>query len=208
LVRRRIFTAALTTFLAAVSLTPPVFAVVPSSGDARALIEDFHGALLKVMKEAKELGVKGRYAKLEPAVARHFDIPLMVALATGNHWRSAEPAARKRLAQAFRRFSAATYASRFSGFSGQSFETLDDRDGPRKTRLVRTQIRRPDDPAVSLTYVTRATPEGWRIVDVLVDDGISELAVKRSEYRSILDTSGVDGLVRSLDDKTATLLTK
>ncbi len=179
-----------------------------AKSDARALVEDFHEKLLSVMKQAKALGVKGRYEMLEPAVAQHFDIPLMIALATGNHWQSAQPGEKKQLAEAFRRFSAATYASRFSGFSGQSFETIEERDGPRKTRLIRTQIRQPEDPAVALTYVTRSTPGGWRIVDVLVDDGISELAVRRSEYRSILDAGGVNGLVRSLQDKTSSLLTQ
>jgi phospholipid transport system substrate-binding protein len=207
LTRRGIFAAAIAAAIACLTLCTPGLAVAPPKSDARSLIEDFHDKLLKVMKEAKTLGVKGRYARLEPAVAQHFDITLMIALASGNHWRTARPGDRKRLAEAFRRFSAATYASRFSGFSGQSFETLEVRDGPRKTRLVRTRIRQPDDPSVAITYVTRATQDGWRIVDVLLDDGISELAVRRSEYRSILDSSGVDGLVRTLDDKTAGLLT-
>jgi len=207
-VRRRNFLAAAAAAFAAVSLAPPAMAVASPQGDPRSLVEDFHGKLLKVMKDAKTLGMKGRYAELEPAVGKHFDIKLMIALATGTHWRTAQPAERKRLAEAFQRFSAATYASRFSGFSGESFKTLDVRDGPRKTQLVRTQIVQPNDPAVAITYVTRSTPEGWRIVDVLVDDGISEVAVKRSEYRSILDSSGVDGLVRSLDNKTTALLKK
>jgi phospholipid transport system substrate-binding protein len=208
LTRRKFSAAALAAAVACSLLSTPVSAVAPSTTEARVLIDDFHDKLLKVMKEAKTLGIKGRYARLEPAVGKHFDITLMIALATGKHWQTAKPAERKRLSEAFRRFSAATYASRFSGFSGESFQTIDVRDGPRKTQLVRTEIRPPNDPAVALTYVTRSTPDGWRIVDVLVDDGISELAVRRSEYRSILASGGIDGLVRSLDDKTAALLTK
>ena len=132
----------------------------------------------------------------------------MVALATGKHWRTATPDDRNRLATAFRRFSTATYASRFSDFSGQSFETLGVEDGPRKTRLVRTEIRRPKDAPVAITYVTRADGRTWRIVDILLDDGISELAVRRSEFRTILKTRGVNGLISSLDKKTKTLLAK
>jgi phospholipid transport system substrate-binding protein len=175
---------------------------------ARKVVDEFHVTLLEIMKKAKTLGMTGRYRKLEPEVGQRFDIGLMAALTTGRHWRNAEPADRKRLAAAFQRFSAATYASRFSGFSGQSFKTLNVQAGPRKTMLVRTQIVRPDDTPVALTYVTRPAGNAWRIVDVLVDNGISELAVRRSEYRSTLSASGIKGLTLLLDSKSTILLTE
>lgn len=192
-----------------VILAPPVaFAAGGATGGARATIEKFHASLLTVMKHANTTGTKARYEVLEPEIAKRFDLRLMIALATGKHWRNADKEARGRLTAAFHRFSAATYASRFSGYSGQSFETLGVTNGPRKTELVRTEIRRPEESPVSLTYVTRQGNAGWRIVDVLVDDGISELAVRRSEYRSILKTGGIEGLIGLLNRKTAALLAK
>jgi ABC-type transporter MlaC component len=41
---------------------------------------------------------------------------------------------------------------------------------------------------------------------VLVDNGISELAVRRSEYRSVLKSGGVSGLIQLLDRNTEKLL--
>lgn len=187
-------------------IAQPAVSATSVANSARQLVDDFHLALLDVMKQAENLGVTGRYRKLEPEVGNRFDIKLMVALTTGKYWRAAKPEDRDRLTKAFHRFSAATYASRFSGFSGQSFKTLDVRDGPRNTKLVRTQILRPKDKPVSITYVTRAVGAAWRIVDVLVDDGISELAVRRSEYRSTLSADGISGLTRLLDKKSKTLL--
>ncbi|MEK9723668.1 MAG: ABC transporter substrate-binding protein, partial [Rhodospirillaceae bacterium] len=58
---------------------------------------------------------------------------------------------------------------------------------------------------VPLTYVTREVQGAWRIIDVLVDAGISELAVRRSEYRLILKTDGIDGLITVLGDKASAL---
>lgn len=182
-------------------------AAAPAPGP-RAQIEGFHDTLLSVMKDARALGIDGRFDRLEPEVARRFDVPLMIALATGKHWREASPADRKRLEEAFRRFSAATYASRMSDFSGESFETVAVQPGPRQTQLVQTRLNRPDDTPIAITYVTRAADAAWRIVDVLIDHGISEVAVRRSEYRSILESGGVDGLVRVLENKTAQLLAK
>ena len=196
-------------FILILCVRPPAFASETSGADgegARHIIDQFHGSLLAVMKQADKSGVKARYQVLEPEIAKRFNLRLMIALATGKYWRTAGKDTREQLTKAFHRFSAATYASRFSGYSGQTFKTLDVSTGPRKTELVRTEIRRPDDKPVPLTYVTRMARAGWRIVDVLIDDGISELAVRRSEYRSVLKSDGVDGLIRLLDQKTAKLL--
>jgi phospholipid transport system substrate-binding protein len=173
---------------------------------ARHLVDGFHASLLTVMKQAKKMTVLARYRVLEPEINKRFDLRLMIALASGKHWRSADKNSRKRLTEAFRKFSTATYASRFSGYSGQSFQTLKVSAGPRKTELVGTEIRRPDDKPVALTYVTRKASKGWRIIDVLVDNGISELAVRRSEYRSVLKSGGVSGLIQLLDQNTEKLL--
>ncbi len=209
LLRKLLNGAASFLFVLILCVRPPAFAgdtSGTSAGGARQIIDQFHASLLAVMKQADKSGAKARYQVLEPEIAKRFDLRLMIALATGKHWRTAGEESRDRLTKAFHRFSAATYASRFSGYSGQSFKTLNVSTGPRKTELVRTEIRRPDGPPVALTYVTRMARIGWRIVDVLIDDGISELAVRRSEYRSVLKSDGVDGLIRLLDQKTAKLL--
>ena len=41
----------------------------------------------------------------------------------------------------------------------------------------------------------------WRIVDVLLDSSISELAVRRSEYARVLRKDGIDGLIATLGEK-------
>jgi phospholipid transport system substrate-binding protein len=196
-------------FAAILVVLPPAHAtdtVGTGPKEARHTIDQFHASLLDVMKKADHTSVADRYKVLEPEISQRFDLRLMIALATGKYWRQATKEARSRLADAFRRFSIATYATRFSGYSGQSFETLGVSTGPRKTELVSTEIKRPNDTPVALTYVTRVAPTGWRIVDVLVDDGISELAVRRSEYRSVLKSAGIEGLIKLLDKKTRALI--
>lgn len=174
--------------------------------EARRTVDGFHASLLAVMKQADRTGIEERYKILEPEIANRFDLRLMIALASGKYWRDAGDDARDKLATAFQRFSTATYASRFSGWSGQSFRTRGVKSGPRRTELVSTEIIRPDAPPVALTYVTRAVKGGWRIVDVLVDDGISELAVRRSEYQAVLKSDGIPGLIALLDRNTEKLL--
>ena len=193
--------------LAAGMAQPAASEVLPLDGPGR-LIDQFHATLLALMKSPQKYNTRKRYNTLEPELMEKFDLNLMTAIATGNYWHTAQEGERSRLTAAFRKFSTATYASRFSGYSGQSFKTLKVQAGPRKTQLVRTEIRRPNASPIALTYVTRFAQSSWRIIDVLVNDGISELAVRRSEFQRVLKTSGIKGLIQLLEEKTKNLLEK
>ena len=86
---------------------------------AAAQIEAFDGQLIDVMKEAKSLGMTGRYHKLEPVVARTFDVPTMIRFAVGPTWSSMTPAQQASLTQAFNRLTVASFAHNFSGMRGK-----------------------------------------------------------------------------------------
>ncbi len=104
--------------------------------------------------------------------------------------------------------SISTYASQFGGFSGEAFEIVGERPGPQETRLVETRILRPRNSPVAITYVVKEADGRWRITDVLLDNTISELAVRRSEYRRILKRLGPEGLIGVLNHKANVLVSK
>ena len=172
---------------------------------AVAVIERLHESLIATMKDADRLGIDGRYARLEPILVKSFDFERMLAAAAGKYWTDADEAQRQRLLTAFTRLSVMTYASRFTGFSGESFEVVGERQGPRDTTLVDTRLVRTAEPPVPITYVMAERDGEWRIVDVLLERSISELAVRRSEYNQVLRTGGADKLAEVLDQKTAQL---
>lgn len=196
----------------AISLIGLIFAglfALPSSPAAAAtpkeLVGDFHQALLETMKDAKKLGYAGRYKKLAQPIEATFHLGLMIQVASGSFWRKADAAQRQRLTETFAKLSISTYASRFNGYSGQTFETLGEKPGPQKTTLVATRIVNPSGKNADLTYVAKLVKNHWRIVDILLDAGISELAVRRSEYRRILKDRGIDGLIGALNAKSAAM---
>ena len=186
-----------------------VFLTALPSGAAevspRAVVEAFHESLLAVMKKADVLGMGGRYRHLEPRIDEAFDLTRMIRIASGSHWKRADAAKRRQLLDAFRAMSVSAYAAQFDGYSGQSFVTVGERREPKNILLVETRIVIPGEEPVDITYVTKNSGEGWRIVDVLLDNAISELAVRRSEYRRILKKRGVDGLIATLYRKAAAL---
>lgn len=174
-----------------------------------ATVERLHNALLGVMRDADSLSSEARYERLAPALNAAYDFRTMTKMATGSAWTGASATQRTALVDAFTRLSIATYADRFSGFSGERFEIVGERPGPRDTVLVDTRIVRPADPPVPITYVLRqrqGQTGAWGIIDVLLQGSISELAVRRSEYAQILREGGVERLSAVLDAKASALL--
>lgn len=158
------------------------------------------------MKNAQVLGIKGRYRNLEPRITTSFHLARMIAIASGRHWRKSSPEQRLDLVRAFRRFSVGTYAKQFSSYSGETFETTGAKAGPRKTVLVNTWLKRKSDSPVKITYVVKKYDTAWRIIDVVVAGGISQLAVRRSEYAATLKKGGIAALIRVLNKKADSLV--
>jgi phospholipid transport system substrate-binding protein len=184
--------------------------VVPArswAGPASDHTAEFQSGLVSLMKDAKSLGVKGRYERLEPLVKSTFHLPLMAGLSAGSYWNSATAEQRDRLVQAFSRMSIATLATLFDGYAGEKFVVTGERPGPQGITFVDTVLKVPSrDNDVSISYVARQFNGDWRLIDVIVDGGISELKVRISEYRQTLKTGGVDALISLLEIKADDLL--
>ncbi|MGH6661717.1 MAG: ABC transporter substrate-binding protein [Rhodospirillales bacterium] len=181
----------------------PAAAETPSK-----VVEKFQANLLQVMKDAEKLSVRQRYERLASTVETSFHLPLMVQIATANHWQDASPSQRVQLVSAFRRMSVTTLATLFDSYDGESFQILAEKPGPQHTQLVLTKLTKSDKSTVNIAYVARRFDDGWRMIDVIVDNGISELKVRRSEYSSILKSDGVPGLVALLNRKADELISK
>lgn len=170
------------------------------------VVKAFQDDLISVMRDAKRLGVKGRYQRLLPAVSRTFSLSVMVRIATGRHWQQATDAQRKRLVEAFRRMSVTTLAALIDGYSGEKFMIVGTQDGPKGTRLVQTRLITGSGEHHDIAYVAKRFDVGWRLIDVIVDNGISELRVRMSEYHRVLAQQGVEGLIRLLNGKADQLI--
>lgn len=195
--------------LAGCCLAVMLVASPATAAEPKAVVERFHDVLSDVMKNAASLGIKGRYARLRPALERAFDLPRMIRIASGPAWGEADDAMREALVDAFGRMSAGTYASQFAGYSGEAFAIDEVKPGPRESRLVATRIIKSNGESVPITYVLvngGENPGDWQIADILLNNTISELSVRRSEYRSIIEKQGLEGLVQTLNQKATELL--
>ena len=169
------------------------------------VVQHLNDTLLGVMQEADALGFAGRYQRLEPVLGEVFAFPTMARVAAGSHWRGLDDDQRQRLADAFARFSIATYANRFDGFDGEQFEIRSEEEAARGSTIVSSRIITGSGEPVALNYLLRRNSGRWRIFDVFLDGSISELATRRSEYTSILNDQGFEGLITRLEGRIADL---
>lgn len=170
-----------------------------TAGDAAATrVDSLYTTLLNTMKQAKQLGIKGRYDKLAPVLGSTYDLALMSKIAVGQNWNALSAAEQQSIVTAFARMTTATYASRFDDFAGEQFEVLQTADQPNGDKIVKTRIVQSDRTAVQLNYLMRNTGNGWKIIDVYLNGTISELASRRAEFGAILRSGGANALVSAL----------
>ena len=165
-------------------------------------VDQFHAVLLDVMREADVLGYAGRRERIEPVVLDSFDLGYIARLLVRQSWDGLPESQRERMRQLFSELTVATYARRFDGYSGQSFVTTGVSEVRGGRRLVSTELRAPGKVPIRIDYLLQR-PDGqqeavWRIVNVIAD-GVSELALKKSEYATIIKGQGFDALLQQLE---------
>jgi phospholipid transport system substrate-binding protein len=186
-------------------LSPP-FIASAAEKTASGMVRSFQDGLSGVMQNAKQLGLRGRYDALAPIIEKSFHLPVMISSASRPYWRAASDDQRERLIAAFRRMSISAVATLFDNYDGETFKVVRERDVEGPTVLVDTQIVPREDDPVDITYVTARIKDRWWIIDVIVGGGISEIAVRRSEYLALLKEGGPERLVAALEGQADRLL--
>jgi phospholipid transport system substrate-binding protein len=133
-------------------------------------------------------------------VAQLFDVPLMARFAVGSSWANLSDAQQRQVSEAFAHYITATYADRFDSYSGEQLEVTGQHPYGAEV-MVETKIIKAKGDTVSLNYRMRQNAGAWQIADVYLDGTISQLATQRSEFHSVLQRDGVDGLIIALNRK-------
>ena len=192
---------------AAVLLAGTSFA---SDAPPAAPVETLHRTLIEIMRTSSGSADGGsaasRERSLAPVVREIFDLGRLARVALGSHWNALDSRQHARMVAVVSRYTAASYAARFDGYSGERFETTGTRPLRRGRVLVRTLLHPSDGEPVRLDYVVQPAQDGWRIANV-VANGVSELALRRAEYDAVMAAEGFEALIGRLEHQIADLVT-
>ena len=175
------------------------------AGAAEATVQSFSAVLLDVMKNGPALGFTGRSAKLRQPVADLFDMTSMTKSTLGAGAAKLSPEESAKLTETYLAFSVATYAAQFDEWEGERFEVGDQRPSTGGAVIIPSWIIPKTGDSTEIDYVMRESNGAWRVVDVLYDGSVSQVAVRRSEFVSIFRAKGIAGLIETIEKQTAAL---
>ncbi|MGD0192648.1 MAG: ABC transporter substrate-binding protein [Rhizomicrobium sp.] len=179
----------------------PVYAADAATDPAAEQVDTFYTSLLETMKHGPQLGMQGRFRALLPAIDKAYDLTTMMQFIVGPSWGTMSDADKSMLVSAFRRLTAADYASNFDKFAGERFEVDPNVLQRGSDRIVQTNLIPKGDKPVALIYRMRQNGGTWKIIDVYLAGFVDQAALKRSDFASTLSGGGP----KALADKINTL---
>ncbi len=187
---------------------PAVFAVLvaassaalASGRDAAQFIHRLGNQTIETLR-APGLTLDERQDRVRGLLIRGFDIPFIGRFVIGRYWRRATPDQRGDYIALYGEFFIQTFASRIGEYSGQSFTVTGARRANAKDFVVRTEIKRPGGQPFNADWRVRNFGGGYRVIDIMVE-GISLAITQRSEFASVAQRIGLDGLIATLRTRT------
>lgn len=108
--------------------------------------------------------------------------------------------AAKKLTDVFSKLSIASYAHNFKDFDGEAFVIDSEEETKMGGVVIHSHLDLPDDKPVKFDYMLKEKGVSWRIINIIAN-GVSDLALKRSEYTAILQRDGFDALITKINEK-------
>ena len=168
--------------------------------DPAKTVNSLHSSLLKGMQGGDKLGFQGRFKLLAPIIERSLDLDFIAKTVLGKLWTKLNREQQQIFISHFHKLSISTYAGWFKEYDGENFKYIDQKTMPRNYVLVRSQLIKSNGDTVSFDYLLRQDKKDWRIINILAD-GVSDLALKRVEYRSVLGKKGFNVFIDMLKKK-------
>ncbi len=173
------------------------------------LVKSVTDEVLDIIRKDKDIkagSTKRAIELVEQKVLPHFNFMRMTALAVGKDWRQASPEQQQVLTVEFRDLLVRTYSNALIAYKNESVDYRPFKMQPGETDVtVRTQIhqagaRQP----ITLDYSLEKNGNAWKVYDVVIA-GVSLVTNYRSSFATEIRNGGIDGLIKTLKAKNASL---
>lgn len=165
------------------------------------LVKSTTEEVLGVIKKSTDRATLRKVA--EQKVLPYFDFKEMTRLAVGRPWRDATPEQRKKLEDGFRSLLVNTYTSALSRTvaADKTVEVKPLQAGANdKEVTVRSFVKGGGAQPLEIDYRMTKEDQGWKVIDVVVEN-VSLVTTYRSTFAQEVQQGGIDGLIKSLEEK-------
>ena len=183
---RRIFLA--TTAASVLTLATAGGAAAQSADAAQTLVRQVANDVLALIRSPA--GDAAKQAEFVRIMDQYADMRQIAGFALGRYSRTMPDALKDRYVEAFKRFVAASYVSRFSEYSGETVDIGRARAGS-GGYLVDTTVQRGAQPPLQVGWLN-SDRSGRPLVSDFVVEGISMATSQRSEFTSLIGSYGGD----------------
>ena len=178
-----------------------VFAAPASSGQSPLeLVRDTSTQMLNTLKEEKSYSQNP--ARLHEMIAEnvmpHFDFERMAQWTLGKYWRNANMQQREEFVNEFRALLVRRYGRALVDYADAEIIYLPFRmkDGESQVKVY-TELSRPHEKPVKITYSLHSTANGWKVYDVAIE-GVSLVTNYRTSFMSTVRQDGLNRLINLL----------
>ena len=152
-------------------------------------------AAIKQTKDQQQL-----IAIAEQKVLPRFDFKRMTQLAVGRSWNQATPQQQEALEKAFRTLLVRTYTAALSQSSGGTKVDIKPSSPEGGEATVRTVVTEPGRKPFSIDYRMSNGGGDWKVYDVVVEN-LSLVTNYRGSFQSEIGRSGIDGLIKVIEER-------
>ena len=186
--------------------------VQSARADPGAFVQALGDKTIDVFKDP-EPGPEQRKRHVRALLSEYFDLDTIGHFVLGRSWRAATPAQRRECATLFRTLILETYAVRLEALrktifarsgddAGKIFEAIQVRIVQvqrinERDSLVTTELGFPGRAPLHVAYRVRADNGTQKVVDV-IEEGLSLLVTRRSEFAAVVRRHGIEGLLAML----------
>lgn len=146
---------------------------------------------------AAAYSVEQREAGFRALLAQGMDLDFIARFVMGQPYRNMTPDQAAEYHQLFAEFVLRTYARRLGSFAAQSFTIVSARAAGDNDAVITTRVERRDGPPINCDWRVRYAGGRYTVIDVSVEN-VSMAVTQRQEFASVVNSSGVGGLINIL----------
>ena len=162
-------------------------------------IDQLHNSLKKIVSSNID------NKEVQSVISNTYNIERMLALIIGDVWKTSISKDQMALKKVFEEYIAKNYILRFKKIKSLEFGKLEINQAGKNYRMAKTKLIINSKDVVPLNYLLDQTNNSWKIFDVLIDGSISEIATKKSEFKSFTNQDDLKPLLEALQKKNSTL---